>query len=127
MWSPAPEDDAEFLARYVAESREIMRGLQAARAAVQQVEGRAESDDGLVEATADGQGGPTGLRIDPRAMRGGEAALGRKVTAVLRAAQEDAGRQAREITDAASGPALREPLDETFVRQRVEQAAQDLL
>jgi DNA-binding protein YbaB len=129
MRSPAPEDDAEFLAQYVARSRQIMRDLRVARAAIQQVEGRAKSDDGLVEAFAGGQGAPTRLRIDPRALRFSEAALSAKVTAVLRAAQEDAGRQAQEITDEAKGrtSALPEPLDETFVRERVEQAAHDLL
>ncbi|MEV2272755.1 YbaB/EbfC family nucleoid-associated protein [Nonomuraea africana] len=129
MRSPAPEDDPEYLAQYVAQSQQIMRELQAARSAIQRVEGRAASDDGLVEASADGQGGLTRLRIDPRALRLGEAALGEKVTAVLRAAQEDAGRQAKEIADEVGerAAALQEPLDEMFVRQRVEQAARDLL
>ncbi|NUP63435.1 MAG: hypothetical protein HOW71_14840, partial [Nonomuraea sp.] len=58
----------------------------------------------------------------------GEAALGREVAAVLRAAQDDAARQAQEIADAAERAAeLPQPLDETFVRGRVEQAARDLL
>ncbi|MGW0802296.1 YbaB/EbfC family nucleoid-associated protein [Nonomuraea sp. NPDC002799] len=129
MRSPAPEDDAEFLARYIDQSRRVMRDLRAARAAIQQVEGRAKSGDGLVEASAGGQGELTRLRLDPRALRLGEAKLGATVTAVLRAAQEDARRQAQEIADdAASGsPGLPEPLDETFVRERVEQAARDLL
>ncbi|TMR98700.1 YbaB/EbfC family nucleoid-associated protein [Nonomuraea basaltis] len=129
MRSPAPEDDAEYLAQYIAQSRQIMRDLKAARAAIQQVEGRAESDDGLVQASADGMSGPTRLRIDPRALRLGEAALGKKVAAVLQAAQDDAGRQAQEIAGraAARSAALPEPLDETFVRQRVEQVTRDLL
>ncbi|MFC4118726.1 YbaB/EbfC family nucleoid-associated protein [Nonomuraea zeae] len=129
MRSPAPEDDAEFLAQYIAQSRQIMRGLQAARSAIQQVEGWARSADGMVEASAGGQGAPTSLRIDPRALRLSEAALGATVTAVLRAAQDDAGRQAQEIADEVNSrtPALPEPLDETFVRERVEQAARDLL
>ncbi|MCF6471088.1 YbaB/EbfC family nucleoid-associated protein [Nonomuraea sp. MG754425] len=128
MRAPAPEDDADFLAQYVAQSRRIMRDLQAAREAIRQVEARAESDDGLVAAACDGQGGLSRLRIDPRALRLGEAALGRKVTEVLRAAQEEAGQQAQEIADrAGSGASLSAPLDETFVRARVEQAARDLL
>ncbi|WP_371782140.1 YbaB/EbfC family nucleoid-associated protein [Streptosporangium subroseum] len=128
MWSPAPEDDAEYLAQYVDQSRQIMRDLQATRSTIQQVEGRARSDDGLVEASADGHGGLTRLRIDPRALRIGEATLGKKVTAVLRMAQEDAARQTQKIADEAAGraAALPAPLDETFVRQRVEQAARDL-
>lgn len=128
MWLPAPEDDAEYLAQYVAQSRQVIREIQAARTSIQQVEGQAKSDDGLVEATANGQGGLTRLRIDPRALRLGEAALGEKVTAVLRAAQDDAGHRAQEIADEARGrcAALPAPLDETFVRRRVENAVLDL-
>ncbi|MEO3795226.1 YbaB/EbfC family nucleoid-associated protein [Nonomuraea sp. B10E15] len=129
MRPPAPEDDAEFVARYVEKSREVIRGIKAAQAAIGQVQGRAESRDGLIDAAADGHGRVTRLRIDPRALRQGERALGGQVTAVLRAAQEEAARQAREIADEASerADALPKPLDETFVRDRVEQAARDLL
>ncbi|MGN9843085.1 YbaB/EbfC family nucleoid-associated protein [Nonomuraea sp. H19] len=129
MSSPAPENDAEYLAQYAAQARRIIRDLQATRAAIQQLEGRAKSRDGLLEATADGQGGLTRLRIDPRALRLGEAALGREVTAVLQEAQEDAARKAQEMVDRAEvgAAALPQPLDETFVRQRVEQVARDLL
>ncbi|MFF5205022.1 YbaB/EbfC family nucleoid-associated protein [Streptosporangium sp. NPDC000396] len=129
MPSPAPEDDAEYLADYFAKGQSIMRDLQEARAAIRQLEGQAQSQDGLVEAAADGQGGLTRLRIDPRALRLGEEALGREVAAVLRAAQADAERKAQEIADEFSDntPALPEPLDEAFVRERVEQAARDLL
>jgi DNA-binding protein YbaB len=128
MQVPEPEHDAEHLARYVTRSRQIIRDLHAARAAVRQVEGRAESRDGRVQATADGRGGVTLLRIDPRSLRLGEQELGRQVTAVIRAAQADAERQARDIADkvALDAAALPLPLDETFVRRRVEQAAHDL-
>ncbi|MFI7703024.1 YbaB/EbfC family nucleoid-associated protein [Nonomuraea sp. NPDC049480] len=127
MQTPAPEHDAEYLAAYLDQSRQIMRDLQAARAAIRQVEGRAESGDSLVMAVADGQGGLTRLRIDPRALRLSERELGRKVTAVLQEAQANAERQAMEIADKVKGKALPEPLDETFIRQRVEQATRDLL
>ncbi|SDH57672.1 YbaB/EbfC DNA-binding family protein [Sinosporangium album] len=128
MRSPAPEDDAEYLHQYVTRSRRAIRALHDARASIGQVQGRANSDDGLIEALADGRGAPTRLRIDPRARRLGEAALGRKVAEVLRAAQDDAGRQAREIADGVRdvAAALPLPLGETFVRARVEQALNDL-
>ncbi|WP_449063526.1 YbaB/EbfC family nucleoid-associated protein [Planomonospora algeriensis] len=128
MQAPQPDDDAEYLARYVARSQQIIRDLHAAREAVRQLEGRAESRDRRVQAAADGQGGVILLRIDPRALRLGEQELGRQVTEVIRAAQADAERQARGIADrvAADAAALPAPLDETFVRRRVEQAAQDL-
>ncbi|WP_157549623.1 YbaB/EbfC family nucleoid-associated protein [Nonomuraea candida] len=124
MRSPVPEDDAEYLHQYVAQSRRAVRALHDARAAIGRLEGRAKSDDGLIEAFADGHGAPTRLRIDPRALRLGEAALGRKVAEVLRSAQDDAGRRAREIAEGARdvATALPEPLDETFVRGRVDQA-----
>ncbi|MEU4508583.1 YbaB/EbfC family nucleoid-associated protein [Nonomuraea wenchangensis] len=128
MPSPAPEDDARYLADYYEQARRVMRDLQAARAAIGQVEGRAQSKDGLVEAVATGHGELTGLRLDPRALRLGEAALSREVTAVLRAAQDDAERRAKEIADKVAGAAtLPQPLDESFVRERVEQVARDLL
>ncbi|MBB5082224.1 YbaB/EbfC family nucleoid-associated protein [Nonomuraea endophytica] len=128
MRSPAPEDDAEYLHQYVAQSRRAIRALHDARASIAQVEGRAKSGDGLIEAIADGHVAPTRLRIDPQALRLTEAALGRKVTEVLRAAQDDAGRQAREIADGVRDvtAALAAPLDETFVRARVDQALNDL-
>ncbi|NUO99729.1 MAG: YbaB/EbfC family nucleoid-associated protein [Nonomuraea sp.] len=128
MRPPIPDDDAEYLLDYFSQGQRAIRDLRAAQAAIRQVEGRARSADGLIEAAADGEGGLTGLRVDPRALRLGEAALGREVAAVLRAAQDDAARQAQEIADAAERAAeLPQPLDETFVRGRVEQAARDLL
>jgi DNA-binding protein YbaB len=128
MSFPTPEHDAAYLEDYFAQGRRVIRDLRAAQAAIRQLEGVAKSKDGLIEAAADGQGGLTRLRIDPRALRLGEATLGREVTAVLQAAQEDAARKAEAIADEAMGAAnLPEPLDETFVRQRVEQAARDLL
>jgi DNA-binding protein YbaB len=126
---PAPEDDLEYLEQVLAKTRQTMQGLRAAEAAISQVAGRAESRDGLIVATADGRGGLTGLRIDPRALRLGEAALGREVTAVLQEAQQDAARQTQEIASRAmaEAPKLPPPLDENFVHARVEQVARDLL
>lgn len=128
MRPPTPDNDAEYLLEYFSEGQRVIRDLRAAQSAIRQVEGLATSRDGLLEAAADGEGGLTRLHIDPRAMRLGESALGREVAAVLRAAQEDAARKAQEIADAAeSTAALPQPLDETFVRGRVEQVARDLL
>ncbi|GAA3254169.1 YbaB/EbfC family nucleoid-associated protein [Nonomuraea helvata] len=126
---PAPEQDAAFLAEYTKRCQEVIRDLHAAQTAIGQLEGRAESADGLVSATANGQGRVTGLNIDPRALRMNERELSRVVTAVLQTAQADATRQAQEIADEASrrADALPEPLDETFVRARGEQAIRDLI
>ncbi|MEV0379283.1 YbaB/EbfC family nucleoid-associated protein [Nonomuraea sp. NPDC050643] len=128
MRPPTPDNDAEYLVEYAAQGQRVIRDLQAAQSAIRQVEGLAKSKDGLFEAAADGESGLTRLHIDPRALRLGESALGREVTAVLRAAQDDAASKAQEIMDAAErAAALPQPLDETFVRGRVEQAARDLL
>ncbi|MGW0203542.1 YbaB/EbfC family nucleoid-associated protein [Nonomuraea sp. NPDC003201] len=125
---PSPEQDATFLAAYMERCRETIRGLYAAQTAIGQLEGRAQSVDGLVSATANGQGRVTRLSINPRALRMNEQELGRVVTAVLQSAQDNAARQAQEIADEASSraDALPEPLDETFVRARGEQAIRDL-
>ncbi|MEU4547093.1 YbaB/EbfC family nucleoid-associated protein [Nonomuraea dietziae] len=128
MRPPTPDNDDEYLLEYFAQGQQVIRDLQAAQSAIRQVEGVAKSRNGLLEAAADGEGGLTRLHIDPRAMRLGESALGREVAAVLRAAQEDAARKAQEIAEAAASAAvLPQPLDETFVRGRVEQVASDLL
>ncbi|MEV4891571.1 YbaB/EbfC family nucleoid-associated protein [Nonomuraea sp. NPDC055795] len=128
MRPPTPDDDAGYLHEYFAQGQRAIRDLRAAQDAIRQVEGLARSTDGLLEAAADGEGGLTRLRIDPRATRLGESALGREVAAVLRAAQDDAARKAQEIADAAESAAtLPQPLDDTFVRGRVEQVARDLL
>jgi DNA-binding protein YbaB len=128
MRPPTPDNDAEYLLDYFSQGQRVIRDLRAAQSAIRQVEGLATSKDGLLEAAADGEGGLTRLHIDPRAMRLGESALAREVAAVLRAAQEDAARKAQEIADAVESAAtLPQPLDETFVRGRVEQAARDLL
>jgi DNA-binding protein YbaB len=128
MRPPTPDNDAEYLLDYFSQGQRVIRDLRAAQSAIRQVEGLATSKDGLLEAAADGEGGLTRLHIDPRAMRLGESALAREVAAVLRAAQEDAARKAQELADAVESAAtLPQPLDETFVRGRVEQAARDLL
>ncbi|WP_433226479.1 YbaB/EbfC family nucleoid-associated protein [Microtetraspora malaysiensis] len=128
MRPPTPDDDETYLHDYYAQGQQAIRDLRAAQSAIRQVEGLARSKDRLIEAAADGEGGLTRLRIDPRALRLAEPALGREVAAVLRAAQEDAARRAQEIADAAERAAdLPRPLDETFVRGRVEQVARDLL
>ncbi|MEU8364709.1 YbaB/EbfC family nucleoid-associated protein [Nonomuraea sp. NPDC048882] len=128
MRPPTPDNDDEYLHEYFAQGQRVIRDLQQAQDAMRRVEGVARSKDGLIEAAAVGEGEPTRLRIDPRALRLEEAALAREVTAVLRAAQDEAARKAQEIADAAEGAAaLPQPLDETFVRGRVEQVARDLL
>ncbi|MEU6414167.1 YbaB/EbfC family nucleoid-associated protein [Microbispora sp. NPDC046933] len=129
MTTPSPDGDAELLERVLMEGRATMRRLQEARAMVHDVTGRAESADRTVKAVADGRGEIVELHFDPRVMRLGREVLGRQVTAVLREAQRDAEARTRAIMDAALAETadVPAPLDERFVRDRVERIARDLL
>lgn len=126
---PSPQDDVEQVERTLRQGREAMLRIQEARSRIGAITGRAGSADGLIEAVADGRGAITRLRLDPRVMRAGHAALSGQVTAVLQEAQRNAEEQAKEIVDGALADTadLPEPPDETFVRERVEQIARNLL
>ncbi|WP_432925836.1 YbaB/EbfC family nucleoid-associated protein [Microbispora sp. CA-135349] len=129
MTTPSPDGDAEMLERVLLEGRAMMRRLRDARALVHDVTGRAENPGRTVRAVADGRGEIVELHLDPRVMRLDREALGRQVTAVLRAAQQDAEAGTRAIMDAALAETAQvpAPLDERFVRDRVERIARDLL
>ncbi|MGW5266419.1 YbaB/EbfC family nucleoid-associated protein [Microbispora sp. NPDC004025] len=129
MTTPSPDGDAELLERVLLEGRAMMRRLQDARALVRDVTGRAESPGRTMRAVADGRGEIVELHFDPRVMRLDREALGRQVTAVLRAAQRDAEARTRQIMDAALAETadVPAPLDDRFVRDRVERIARDLL
>ncbi|MER7129869.1 YbaB/EbfC family nucleoid-associated protein [Streptosporangium saharense] len=124
---PSPDDDVERLERVLLQGRGMMERLREARNGIREVSGRAHSADDLVEAVANGQGDVTEVRIDPRAMRLDHATLGRQVTSVLQAAQDEAARLAQEIVDEALAETdgLPEPLDEHFIRDRVDQIARN--
>ena len=129
MSIPSPDGDAELLERVLLEGRAMTRRLQDARAMIRDVTGRAENPDRTVKATADGRGEIVELHFDPRVMRLDRETLGRQVTAVLRAAQRDAEAKTQAIMDAALAETadVPAPLDERFVRDRVERIARDLL
>ena len=129
MTTPSSDGDAELLERVLAEGRATMRRLREARALVRDVTAEAQSPDRTIRAVADGRGEIVELRFDPRVMRLDRETLGRRVTAVLRAAQQDAEARTREITEAALADTadVPPPLDERFVRDRVERIARDLL
>ncbi|MBB4917378.1 YbaB/EbfC family nucleoid-associated protein [Streptosporangium saharense] len=124
---PSPDDDVERLERVLLQGRGMMERLREARTEVREVSGRAHSAEDLVEVVSNGQGDVTEVRIDPRAMRLDHATLGRQVTAVLQAAQDEAARLAREIVDRALADTegLPEPPDEHFIRDRVDQIARN--
>ncbi|WP_406312318.1 YbaB/EbfC family nucleoid-associated protein [Streptosporangium sp. NBC_01639] len=127
--TPWPEDDHELLEQILKQSREAMGRLQEAEAAVRRVVGEGRGANDLIRVASDGRGGITEVRFDPRVMRLGRSALGKEVVAALQQAQSDAERQTQEIVGVAlDGTAtLPEPLDATFVRERVEQVARELL
>ncbi|MFD0885226.1 YbaB/EbfC family nucleoid-associated protein [Streptosporangium algeriense] len=125
---PSPDDDVERLERVLLQGRGMMERLREARDGVREVAGRARSADDLVEAVSNGQGDVTEVRLDPRAMRLDHTALGRQVTEVLQAAQDEAARLAQEIVERALAETedLPEPPDEHFIRDRVDQIARNL-
>ncbi|MEV7011184.1 YbaB/EbfC family nucleoid-associated protein [Streptosporangium sp. NPDC051022] len=127
--TPSPDDDVERLEQVLLQGRRMMERLQEARAGIRDLAGRAESADGLLRAVSNGQGDIVELHFDPRVMRLGHEALGGQVTRVLQAAQDDAAEQAQVIVDDALAATadLPEPLDEHFIRDRVDQVARNLL
>lgn len=99
---------------------EILTQVRAAQAAIQRVEGRAESDDGLVRVSVGLGGELKGLELDPRIYRSQDAqALAKSIVETVGRALRDAERQGftavkpflnedaeLETTDLAFDPAL---------------------
>lgn len=99
---------------------EIMTQLRSAQAAIQQIEGQAESDDGLVRVSVGLGGELKGLELDPRIYRTQDAqALAKSIVETAGRALQDAERQGfvavkpflnedseLETTDLAFDPAL---------------------
>lgn len=122
-------DGGEHLRAYLERAQKAVRGLQEIQARIDAVTGQGVGADGLVRATCEGRGGISEVWFDPRAMRQDHVALGKTVTAVLQAAQQDAERQTLAITgEALDGvEALPEPPDEHVVREQIEQVAREIL
>ncbi|MET8333876.1 YbaB/EbfC family nucleoid-associated protein [Streptosporangium canum] len=121
--------DEQHLQDYMERAQEAVRALQEVRARIDAVTGQGVGADGLVRAVCDGRGGISEAWFDPRAMRQDHVTLGRTVTAVLQAAQQDAERQTLAITgEALDGvEALPEPPDERVVRDQIERVAHEIL
>ncbi|SDQ57775.1 YbaB/EbfC family nucleoid-associated protein [Thermostaphylospora chromogena] len=127
--SSFPErEDLELLEQTLRQTEDVLRDLANIRAGIRRVSGAGEAADGMVRATADGRGRITGITLNPRTMRLSAEALSREVTKAVQGAQDAAAEQAEKLLGAArSGPArLPEALDETFVRYRFDQVAQEL-
>ncbi|TQS26070.1 YbaB/EbfC family nucleoid-associated protein [Microbispora sp. KK1-11] len=120
--------DLELLEQMIRQAEDVMRGLADVQAGIRQVTGEGEGADGLVRARADGRGQVTAITLDPRAMRLDAAVLSAEVTRAIRAAQDAAKERTDELVAAAQArvTGLAAPLDETFVRYRFDQLAQEL-
>ncbi|GGK64035.1 hypothetical protein Sme01_26080 [Sphaerisporangium melleum] len=105
-----------------------MRGLREAQAAIGAVTAEGRGAGGMIRVAADGRGRLTGVDLDPRVMRLPAGALATEALKAIQDAQEAAGRQAQEIAERARehAEAFPEPLDEEFVRRRVEQVAREI-
>ncbi|KAB8186396.1 YbaB/EbfC family nucleoid-associated protein [Microbispora catharanthi] len=120
--------DLELLEQMIRQAEDVMRGLADVQAGIRQVTGEGEGADGLVRARADGRGQVTAITLDPRVMRLDAAVLSAEVTRAIRAAQDAAKERTDELVAAAQSrvTGLAAPLDETFVRYRFDQLAQEL-
>ncbi|GII75532.1 hypothetical protein Sru01_05140 [Sphaerisporangium rufum] len=121
--------EVEWMEQALTQARRAIGRLQQARSAILSVAGTGTSAGGLISVTCDGSGGVTAVALDPRVRRLDLAELGKEVTAALRAAQAEAERQARELADAvmAETGSLPVPLDETAIRDRIEQVVREAL
>ena len=116
--------DIENTDRVVAEAEEAMRRVQEAQAQIAIVTGEGSSKDSLIHAVTDAEGGLVEVTLDPRAMRLDSKGIAKGVTTAVKRAQANAKKQVQELVS----EALKEmqPLDETFVNDRIAQVAQEL-
>ncbi|MFI6713000.1 YbaB/EbfC family nucleoid-associated protein [Nonomuraea sp. NPDC050478] len=127
-WPSDPSEDTHYLDQVVERTQAAVRDLRRAERLIAEVEGAGEAAQGMIRARAGGHGAMRGLHIDPRALRLDPRTLGAEVTKAIQQAQEAATERTEEIVAEATARVgvLPEPLDETFVRHRVESAARDL-
>ncbi|MFC5820068.1 YbaB/EbfC family nucleoid-associated protein [Nonomuraea harbinensis] len=127
-WPSDPSEDTHYLDQVVERTQAAVRDLRRAERLIAEVEGAGEAAQGMIRARAGGHGAMRGLHIDPRALRLDPRTLGAEVTKAIQQAQEAAAERTEEIVAEATARVgvLPEPLDETFVRHRVESAARDL-
>lgn len=127
-WPSDPSEDTHYLDQVIERTQGAVRDLRRAERLIAEVEGAGEAAQGMIRARAGGHGVMRGLHIDPRALRLDPRTLGAEVTKAIQQAQEAAAERTEEIVAEATARVgvLPEPLDETFVRHRVESAARDL-
>jgi DNA-binding protein YbaB len=94
-----PED----LERLADQAEQALRRLEQEQEDLKEIAGKGECEGGLVRATTDANGRLEKIAIDPNALRMSGEELAKKVTAAIRAAQENAESQAREMTQKVIG------------------------
>jgi DNA-binding protein YbaB len=119
-----PWRDAERADAILADAEETMRRIEEAQARLDTVTGEGASDDSLVRALTDAEGMLKEVTFEPRLMRLDRTAIADRVTVAVQQAQQDAKTKVRELLD----DALRfiQPLDETFVEDRIAEVVGDL-
>jgi DNA-binding protein YbaB len=108
----------------VTEAERAIRRIQEAQAEIAYVTGEGSSKDSLIHAVTDAEGGLVKVTLDPRAMRLDRTGIAEGVTTAVRRAQAHAKKQVQELTkETLKGM---QPLDETFVNDRINQVAREL-
>ncbi|MEO3802366.1 YbaB/EbfC family nucleoid-associated protein [Nonomuraea sp. B1E8] len=124
---PNPSEDASYMEQVFEQTETALSRLRHAKHLVEEVKGTGAAAQGLVCAMADSSGSLIKVDVNPRALRFSVEVLGREVTQAIRLAQQDASQRTDEIIEeAAASVVIPQPLDEKFVRERVEVAASDI-
>lgn len=93
----------EDLSRMAEQSREGTRRLEKIMGSLRENTGEAENADGMISAVVDNTGKLQRIDLNPRVMRKASRDLAEQITAVVRAAQEDAQKKARDLLNEAVG------------------------
>ncbi|WP_219471122.1 YbaB/EbfC family nucleoid-associated protein [Nonomuraea rhizosphaerae] len=116
--------DVENADRAVAQAEEAVRRVNEAQGRIAQLTGEGTSKDSLIHAVTDAEGGLVEITLDPRAMRLDSKGIAQGVTTAVKRAQAHARKQVQQLVSEALKDM--DPLDATFVDDRVAQVAQDL-
>jgi DNA-binding protein YbaB len=119
--NPAGWSDAEAV---LAQAEEAMRRVSEAQAMLATVTGEGASDDALVRAVTDHEGGLKGVTFEPRVMRLDGTEIAKRVTVAVQRAQADAKAKVEELLGDALD--LVQPYDETLIEDRLAEVAEEL-
>lgn len=89
-----------LLSDLMAEAAQRAGQLRKMQAGLQELEGRAESEDGLVKVTVDASGELVGLELDPRIHRKPDTeTLAKTITETIRQARLDVNKQGEAVAE----------------------------